>query len=401
MAAQHDPLDEPFFTEWRTHRHLRRSKTRSTHYRNALGLTRTLPVPALVVVGSKGKGTAVAAAAWSLAKHGTVGTITSPPLRHNRERIRINGRAITPAQYADLSHLAHTTRTQLEPVTDGYLPPSGMYTLTGIAYLLACGVDYLVVEEGLGGLSDDVSLFDYPVVAATHIFMEHGDVLGNSIAEVVADLLGVVTLATRTVVIHSDQPPQVVDELGYLGAQANKHHGEGHYDSGLEVEVATGSTMTAANLEVGARAAWALVGQYLPVAEGELLLPARASVHESKALKDGTRWMVDAAINAHGVAQAVARAVDELGAFRVLACFPDVKDVDACMAELAGLPVTLVGAGADYLHYDELATYGEVREPAQAFAQAAATGANVLAVGTMSFCGAALEFLDAPVDFWW
>ena len=141
MVAAHDPHDEPFFREWNAHRHLTRSRARTTQLQHELGLTRTLPVPAILIIGSKGKGTATAAATSALAKNATVGTITSPPLRHNRERIRINGRAISHAEYACLSEIAHTAIDTLPPVTDGYLPPSGIYTQVGIAYLLQQGVD--------------------------------------------------------------------------------------------------------------------------------------------------------------------------------------------------------------------------------------------------------------------
>ncbi|PMD04673.1 hypothetical protein [Brevibacterium paucivorans] len=392
MVATHDPHDEPFFREWNTHRHLTRSRTRTTQLQHALGLTRTLPTPAILIVGSKGKGTATAAATSALAKNATVGTITSPPLRHNRERIRINGRAISHAEYACLSEIAHTAIDTLPPVTDGYLPPSGIYTQVGIAYLLQQGVDYLVIEEGLGGLSDDVSLFDYPTVGITQIFMEHGDILGNSISAITNDLLGTITPATTNIVSHYNQPQEVWDYL------------EGREPELPELELPEpelvhASTMTATNLEIGARAAATLTGRYVPIGEQELILPARASTHtppQSDAL-----WMVDAGINPEGIQHAITRATEELGSFHVLAGLPDVKDVDACLEVLEPLPVTFVGAGRDYLDYSHLAAHGPVLTVEGACEQALASGKNTLAVGTMSFAGAVLEFLDAPTHFWW
>lgn len=392
MVATHDPHDEPFFREWNAHRHLTRSRARTTQLQQALGLTRTLPIPAILIVGSKGKGTATAAATSALAKNATVGTITSPPLRHNRERIRINGRAISHAEYARLSEIAHNAIDTLPPVTDGYLPPSGIYTQVGIAYLLQQGVDYLVIEEGLGGLSDDVSLFDYPTVGITQIFMEHGDILGNSISAITNDLLGTITPATTNIVTHYNQPQEVWDYL------------EGREPELPELELPEpelvhASTMTATNLEIGARAAATLTGRYVPIGEQELILPARASTHtppQSDAL-----WMVDAGINPEGIQHALTRATEELGHFHVLAGLPDVKDVDACLEMLEPFPVTFVGAGRDYLDYTHLATYGPVLTVKDACEQARASEKNILAVGTMSFAGAVLEFLDAPTHFWW
>lgn len=392
MVATHDPHDEPFFREWNTHKHLSRSRTRSTQLQHALDLTRTLPVPAILVIGSKGKGTATAAATSALAKNATVGTITSPPLRHNRERIRINSRAISHAEYARLSEIARNAIDTLPPVTDGYLPPSGIYTQVGIAYLLQQDVDYLVVEEGLGGLSDDVSLFDYPTVGITQVFMEHGDILGNSIRAITNDLLGTITPATTNIVSHYNQPQEVWDYL------AGREPGAPELDL-PEPELAQASTLTATNLEIGARAAATLTGRYVPIGEHELILPARASTHtppQSDAL-----WMVDAGINPEGIQHAITRATEELGSFHVLAGLPDVKDVEACLEVLEPLPVTFVGAGRDYLDYSHLAAHGPVLTVEGACEQALASGKNILAVGTMSFAGAVLEFLDVPTHFWW
>ncbi|EFG47937.1 bifunctional protein FolC [Brevibacterium mcbrellneri ATCC 49030] len=392
MVATHDPHDEPFFREWNTHRHVTRSRTRTTQLQHALGLTRTLPTPAILIVGSKGKGTATAAATSALAKNATVGTITSPPLRHNRERIRINGRAISHTEYARLSEIAHDAIRTLPPVTDGYLPPSGIYTQTGIAYLLQQGVDFLVIEEGLGGLSDDVSLFDYPTVGITQIFMEHSDILGNSLSSITHDLLGTITPATTSIVSHYNQPQEVWDYLAGRDIELPE----------LELpepELVQASTMTATNLEIGARAAATLRGRYVPIGEQELILPARASTHtppHSDAL-----WMVDAGINPEGIQHALTRATEELGHFHVLAGLPDVKDVDACLEVLEPFPVTFVGAGRDYLDYTHLAAHGPVLKVEDACEQALASGKNILAVGTMSVAGAVLELLDAPTHFWW
>ena len=80
----------------------------------------------------------------------------------------------------------------------------------------------------------------------------------------------------------------------------------------------------------------------------------------------------------------------------MLAALPDVKDVDACVEVLEPFPVTFVGAGRDYLDYTHLAAHGQVLTVEDACEQALASGKNILAVGTMSFAGAVLEFLDAP-----
>ncbi|MYM18877.1 hypothetical protein GSY69_02485 [Brevibacterium sp. 5221] len=431
--------DEPFFREWKaaralesnsalesssslessrapgalTPRTIGRSRARSRLAVTRLGLGsgpagRGLPVPALLVVGSKGKGTAVAAASWALSSRAglRVGTITSPPLRSNRERIRLDGRPLTPAQAGVLADRTAALLAALGPFdpAEGYLPPSGLFTLVGLAHLLEAGVQALVVEEGLGGLSDDVSLFDYDVVAATQIFPEHTDVLGGSLAAVAADLLGTITPATRAVIAHPAQPAEARERLAAQPAPVT--------------EVQEEATIARTNLAVGLAAARALCEvraltaprppqAHAPAqaqaptpaqARAALSLPGRLSHHAHA----GAEWIVDAAISPPGVRAALAHARAHLRPdFLVLAGFPDTKDVDACVDALGGREALFVGAGSDYLRYDRLAGRGAVLDTAQAVARAERTGRDVLTVGTMSFAGAVLTALDAPVGAWW
>src|SRR5258705_13415050 len=103
MADHHD-FDQPFFREWSARRRdQKRSLSRARKLAERLGIAH-LDVPVLTVVGSKGKATASIYASATLAAHGfRVGTLTSPPIITNRERIRINGTAIDLAAYEHIS----------------------------------------------------------------------------------------------------------------------------------------------------------------------------------------------------------------------------------------------------------------------------------------------------------
>lgn len=212
---QHLPADEPFFREWKRARaqnllqgrQSQRSLERALALRNQLGLPETLPVPTLMVVGSKGKGTAAAAASWMGQTLGRVGTITSPALRTNRERVRLDGRELTDQQYRELSALlADNLRALGEPPAGTYLSPAGAYLLAGIRFLLDQHRDLLVLEEGMGGSSDELSLFTPHLVCLTSVFLEHRDYLGQSVPEIAADLLGVAKPPlTGRIVTFSDQ----------------------------------------------------------------------------------------------------------------------------------------------------------------------------------------------------
>src|SRR3990170_1847530 len=60
-----------------------------------------LAIPTVHVAGTKGKGSTAAMVAWGLAFSGyRTGLYTSPHLHHIRERIRVDGRPISPKAFA-------------------------------------------------------------------------------------------------------------------------------------------------------------------------------------------------------------------------------------------------------------------------------------------------------------
>ena len=128
---------EAIFNEWRTYRLIgKRSLTRARAFAETLGIDLGLRrIPILGVVGSKGKGTAAIYASATLAAHGLrVGTITSPGLLTNRDRIRINGQALSERAYLALLHKIAWAKQQLRPIDidHNYLSPTGIFILGGI-----------------------------------------------------------------------------------------------------------------------------------------------------------------------------------------------------------------------------------------------------------------------------
>jgi folylpolyglutamate synthase/dihydropteroate synthase len=409
VVAVRSPGDEPFFREWVARRPgQRRSLTRARALGRALGLFDGGPIPpVLTVVGSKGKGTAVAHATSVLAAAGLrVGTITSPPFRTNRERVRLDGAAIGEAEYDELARAVAAAMATLPGAAREYLAPTGAFTVAGASLLVRRrGVDVLVLEEGLGGLSDEVSLFDAESVAVTPIFAEHLGILGESVAEIARDLLGVIGPQTRGVTT-APQAECVLDVLA-----GRRHDGLAVRVLGEvpEVFAATVPGLGAANAAVGSGAGARLAHRLgRPVAEADaaaaaarVRLPGRLSLHPPTPGRAGP-WVVDAAINGPGVRRAVQWCTDGLGPpGLVLACFPDTKDAADCYAQFAGLDVVPVIAGADYLTYEAMPGLPAPQAADPALRSADPSRGPVLCVGTMSFIGAALHHLRAPTTAWW
>ena len=165
--------------------------------------------PVLTVVGSKGNGAAATYGSAYLASTGaTVVTVTSPGLRGIRDRIRAGGRAIAEPDIVSLAERLDEACRALPPDRpgNGYLSPSGLFLVAGMLHAKDVAADLVVLEAGMGGASDEVSLFDPTVVGITSIFEEHLGVLGDTPAEIAIDKAGVVATSTRVVVSMPQDP---------------------------------------------------------------------------------------------------------------------------------------------------------------------------------------------------
>lgn len=395
--------DEVFFREWAGRGPAEhRSITRAREVAAALDvLGRGAPV--LTVVGSKGKGTAATYASATLGAAGLrVCTVTSPGLRSNRERIRLDGEAISEAELRSLAKRVERAVEGLPEGRDGYLSPAGLFLLAGLLHARDAAADALVLEAGMGGRSDEVALFPADVVAITPVFGEHLGVLGDTPAEIAAEKAGVVSPGTTRAVLSAPQSGPVARALPAATEYAT--------GTGLPSRLLPDG-LTRPSAELGVAAASRLLdlrGLPRPSAErlGAVLstvaLPGRLSCHALPGTS--TEVLADAAIDRTGVCAALTAAHARWGGIdHVLLCLPDHKDLEGAVAALAGLPVTYVR-----LPYDHLA-FTRPLPPAWRVAgsedltreRVAGLGRRVLALGTVYFVGLVLDLADAPTGVTW
>jgi folylpolyglutamate synthase/dihydropteroate synthase len=376
-----------FYDEWSRRRPgERRSLRRAARLAGLLGVADP-GVPVLTVVGSKGKGTAATyASAWLAATGRRVVTVTSPGLRGDTERIRVDGAAVTADELAALGERIRAATAALPAERDGYLSPSGLFTLAGLAHARDVDAGVAVLEAGMGGASDEVSLFPPEVVAVTEVFAEHLGVLGDTPAEIAADKAGVVGPATSAVV-SLPQTPEVAAAVG-------------------ATEIVTGlpgvplpSGLQGPNAALGCVAAQRLLdargwpaGDRIAAVLATVRLPGRTSWHEIP----GATLLVDSAISRAGAAAALAEAYRRWDRIdHVLVCLPDHKDVAGVLAELGGLPVTAVRMpGRESMRFTR--TPEAVEAAALTRERIAALGERILVLGTGYFIGRILDLVDAP-----
>jgi len=145
------------------------------------------------------------------------GRTTSPHLQAATERIAIDGKPLSPAQYV-------ATYTEIEPFVEmvdrkseaGELGEPGhkmskLEVLTAMAFAAFADapVDVAVIETGLGGRWDATNVVNAPVAVITPIGMDHTDFLGDTIAAIAGEKAGIIARQQPDLVPAGTDPSTV------------------------------------------------------------------------------------------------------------------------------------------------------------------------------------------------
>lgn len=176
--------------------------------------------PAIMVTGSKGKGSTAFYLATVLEAHGfTVGFFSSPHLVDNLERIRVNRRAITPESFLESYAAVAPALAQLAAAIpdDQYLGPVGVFAALAAWHFRAQGADVAVYETGRGARFDDVAEVHHEGAIITRILLEHRRELGPTLADIAWHKAGIVRPETGWVIAPHD--PHLTPWLAATGAE--------------------------------------------------------------------------------------------------------------------------------------------------------------------------------------
>jgi dihydrofolate synthase/folylpolyglutamate synthase len=321
----------------------------------------------LHVAGTKGKGSTAAMIASILTAAGyKTGLYTSPHLHSFTERIQVDKVPIAEAEFA---RLVEVMKPEVKAVNDfgafGELTTFELLTTLAVAYFKGRGVNFQVLETGLGGRLDATNVVGPGVCVITSISYDHTEVLGDTLAQIAAEKTGIIK--PGSIVVSSPQFPEamaVIEEvcrergvrLVKVGddvtweRKAFSSDGQSFQLKGIEHEYSLSLPLLGEyQLENAATAVTAVevLGERGVVVSAKAITSGLTQVHwlgRLQILRREPWFVVDCAHNAYSakrLAEALRQYFDFERAVFILGVSSD-KDINGIVAELVPLGGTII-----------------------------------------------------------
>lgn len=164
------------------------------------------------VAGTNGKGSVCAYLnAMLLAGGKKTGLFTSPHLVRINERFQINGEDVSDEQFLNAFLKVEKAAKEYEAEGEGH--PSYFETLflMGMLIFKEAGVEYLVMETGLGGRLDATNVVEKPLACIiTSISRDHTEYLGDTLEAIAGEKAGIIKAGVPLIYDASQPGPASV-----------------------------------------------------------------------------------------------------------------------------------------------------------------------------------------------
>ncbi|PIR54979.1 hypothetical protein COU74_04560 [Candidatus Peregrinibacteria bacterium CG10_big_fil_rev_8_21_14_0_10_36_19] len=151
------------------------------------------------VAGSKGKGSVSHLISDYLVRSGRkTGLFTSPHVVSICERLRVNGADVTEARFCELVDL-------LKERGGKELTYFEALFVLAIKLFLLEGVEFAVLEVGLGGRLDTTNVVTPVVSVLSTVELEHTDILGDTLEKILNEKMGIKKDGVPMVIGYQDQ----------------------------------------------------------------------------------------------------------------------------------------------------------------------------------------------------
>ncbi|MBQ4067798.1 MAG: bifunctional folylpolyglutamate synthase/dihydrofolate synthase [Lachnospiraceae bacterium] len=166
------------------------------------------------VAGTNGKGSVCSMLSTVLTKSGKVtGLFTSPHLIKVNERIRIDGEEISDEEFNDIFNQVMSVVKNMKD--DGYEHPTFFEFIYGMGmlYFSRQGIEYAVIEAGMGGLMDTTNICTSPIACViTSIGLDHTEYLGDTVEKIAWQKAGIIKKNTNVIYCGNNEDVSKVIE---------------------------------------------------------------------------------------------------------------------------------------------------------------------------------------------
>lgn len=173
------------------------------------------------VAGTNGKGSTVSYIRNILQEAGyKVGTFTSPYIETFNERISVNGKPISNDEIVSLLQVIKPLAEELEETEHG--GPTEFEVITAMALYYFGenhGIDFVIMEVGLGGRLDSTNVITPLVSVITSIGFDHMNILGNTIEEIAGEKAGIIK--SNVPVVTAVDQRAAIDVIGDKAKKMN------------------------------------------------------------------------------------------------------------------------------------------------------------------------------------
>ncbi|MGI5899845.1 MAG: bifunctional folylpolyglutamate synthase/dihydrofolate synthase [Christensenellales bacterium] len=166
------------------------------------------------VAGTNGKGSICAYIERVLRAQGyKTGLYTSPYLQRYNERIRVDG---MPIDDDDLAVAVSKVKAAVDILHERDIRPTEFEVGTAAAFLWfqMAGVDYAIIEVGLGGRLDPTNIITPLVSVIGNIGIDHEKILGDTVEQIAAEKAGIIKPGVPVVMYpQGESVRKVVEEV--------------------------------------------------------------------------------------------------------------------------------------------------------------------------------------------
>ena len=159
-----------------------------------------------MVAGTNGKGSTTATICALLDALGhSYGSYTSPHLARYNERVRLQGEPVPDETLLQAFEQVEAARGEVS------LSYFEFGTLAAMYILSRAGLDYSVMEVGLGGRLDAVNLLDADCAVITPIGLDHQDYLGDDLLSIGREKAGIIRPGRPVICGEADPPASIIE----------------------------------------------------------------------------------------------------------------------------------------------------------------------------------------------